>query len=105
MNDGTIVIFSGGLDSTTRNIISSNGSNGIEINSSLSTGNKILGNYIGTDKTGTVALGNRTEGIGLYSTATGNIFGGTAAGILAVVRRVAILGVIHRHPAPSDGSP
>jgi parallel beta-helix repeat protein len=44
-----------------------------------STGNQVLGNYIGTDVNGTVDLGNRFNGI-LIDAATGNLIGGSAAG-------------------------
>ena len=41
-------------------------------------GDTITGNYIGTDVTGTVALGNRNGGLQIYS-GTGDIIGGTMA--------------------------
>src|SRR5262249_17045231 len=44
-----------------------------------SSNNRVAGNYIGTDKTGTVALGNAGDGISL-SNAPNNTIGGTAAG-------------------------
>jgi hypothetical protein len=40
--------------------------------------NRIVGNYIGTDPTGTVARGNGIQGIGIFSGA-GNVIGGTTA--------------------------
>ncbi|MCP5090943.1 MAG: DUF4347 domain-containing protein, partial [Gammaproteobacteria bacterium] len=51
--------------------------NGIEIDSS--NNNLILGNYIGTDASGTTALGNGNDGIWIYQ-ADDNVVGSTTAG-------------------------
>ncbi|HEX9000913.1 MAG TPA: CSLREA domain-containing protein, partial [Blastocatellia bacterium] len=67
----------GGTDPAARNIISSNGT-GITIANATTTGNQVLGNYIGTDVSGTVDLGNQQHGVHIGSPA--NIIGGTAAG-------------------------
>ncbi len=61
----------GGTTPADRNIISGNGS-GIQVNTGPNT---IIGNYIGTDPTGTVAVPNG-NGI-LLSSSDGNIVGGT----------------------------
>lgn len=53
----------GGTTPAQRNVISGNLSDGIEIDSS--SGNQIMGNSIGTDVTGTNALGNGGYGIAL----------------------------------------
>src|SRR5205823_3068765 len=45
----------------------------------LATGNQLQGNYIGTDPTGTVDVGNDEEGINV-SNASNNFIGGTASG-------------------------
>jgi hypothetical protein len=72
----------GGTTPAARNIVSANGSGnsggGIGING---TGNSVQGNFIGTDASGTVALGNVING-GLFIAAGGanNTIGGTAAG-------------------------
>jgi len=64
-----------------RNLISGNGSDGIHIESSGSDNNAILGNYIGTNASGTGPLGNGTYGIQIYNFAQNNKIGdGTAAG-------------------------
>ena len=66
----------GGLDPGQRNIISGNGTGGIELFNSA--GNTVQGNYIGTDASGTVGLGN--GGSGIYVTnpnSTNNVIGGT----------------------------
>src|SRR5215510_14384559 len=67
----------GGAVAGARNVISSNLWNGIEI-TGTGTGNVIQGNYVGTDATGTVALGNDSWGVRLASPS--NLVGGTAPG-------------------------
>lgn len=56
----------GGTTATARNIISGNSSHGVLILGPAS-GNKVLNNYIGTDKTGAIALGNASDGVSLVS--------------------------------------
>ncbi len=65
----------GGSTPATRNVISDN-EDGVRVE--LGTGNAIQGNYIGTDETGTLGLGNSWDGIGLAG--PGNLVGGRAAG-------------------------
>jgi Ca2+-binding RTX toxin-like protein len=69
----------GGTVASARNIISGNTTNGILITNNAS-GNAVVGNYIGTDKTGSLDLGNTLSGILINNDATNNIIGGTAAG-------------------------
>ena len=70
----------GGTAAVDRNIISGNYLRGFEIDAG--TGNLVAGNYIGTDISGTVGLGNGLIPgyAGLYITAGGNTIGGTIAG-------------------------
>jgi len=60
-----------------RNVISGNCARGLSLGNSPVTGNTISGNFIGTDVTGTLALGNQAEGIELFTvgstTITGNV--------------------------------
>lgn len=58
------------------NLISGNGDFGIIIIGSQATGNKVIGNYIGTDVSGKRTLGNRNTGIFLSHQASQNIIGG-----------------------------
>jgi parallel beta-helix repeat protein len=57
------------------NVISGNGADGITLIGS--TDNTIRANYIGTDPTGTVAIGNTGNGVRLMDNSTGNLIGGT----------------------------
>jgi hypothetical protein len=68
----------GGTVAGARNIISGNRTFGLNINS-LSANTVIQGNYIGTDATGTTALGNGGAGIHLGN-ASGTLIGGTGVG-------------------------
>ena len=70
----------GGTTAADRNIISGNASNsGLGLAGASSTNNRVLGNYIGTDVTGTIALGNNV-GVYIIQAAGGNIIGGSAPG-------------------------
>ncbi len=71
----------GGTAPADRNLISGNGQNGIEIPLYLDTGNLIQGNLIGTDITGTKALGNGQSGIDMYGgSGSSCTVGGSVAG-------------------------
>ncbi len=69
----------GGTVVAARNLISGNNRNGVEIMGGTSTGNLVQGNFIGTDVTGTLDLGNNGSGVGIIGS-PGNTIGGTAAG-------------------------
>lgn len=79
----------GGLSSNVRNLISSNGQlilggldgSGISVLGDIvaqSPGNKILGNYIGTDPNGTFARPNMSHGIRIFGAIYTSIGGGVA---------------------------
>ncbi len=85
-NDGIILISSasdniigtdgdGVNDIAERNIISGNGKFGVDIFSTGCNGNKIAGNFIGTDATGKNALGNGDSGINIINGPQNNIIG------------------------------
>jgi len=65
----------GGPSPTDRNVISGNIKYGVELNGS---NNLVLGNFIGTDVTGNLAVSNRRAGV--FITGTSNTVGGTAPG-------------------------
>lgn len=65
------------------NVISGNGNpngNGVRIDAADSTGNWIVGNFIGTRPDGSTALGNANRGIYLTNGASDNTIGGAGAG-------------------------
>ncbi len=68
----------------TPNLISGNAGSGVLITGSGTTGNVVAGNYIGTDVTGTAALGNMLDGIRVIN-AAGNTIGGTTASTRNVI--------------------
>jgi hypothetical protein len=73
--DGAQNNIVGGSTPGERNIISDNGSYGVDINGSDTTGNTISGNYIGIDAKGTVGLGNTQDGVKIYAGAQNNNIG------------------------------
>jgi len=69
-NDNVI----GGTEPGAGNVISGNGSYGVRLRGAS---NRVEGNYIGTDATGTAPLPNLSDGIRIDSEGTGNVVGGT----------------------------
>ena len=69
----------GGPSASLRNIISANGNNGIFLYGPGTSSNVVQGNYIGTDQTGTVALGNTSDAVSIQG-ANANLIGGSASG-------------------------
>jgi titin len=74
----------GGTTAAARNVISANGNSvsglgGVFFAYAGTAGNQFQGNYIGTDASGTLALGNVNDGIYLLLAAT-NFIGGSAPG-------------------------
>ena len=61
-----------------RNIISGNAQYGVSIPGGDATADLVEGNFIGTDVTGTIRLGNGYSGV--FISAQSNTIGGTAAG-------------------------
>jgi hypothetical protein len=83
----------GGTAAGARNINSSNtpsptfgqDGDGVYITSPGTTGNKVEGNYIGTDAAGTADLGNGGSGVRIDNLASNNTVGGTEAGARNVI--------------------
>lgn len=67
----------GGSDPGERNVISGNKGVGVTI---AGNANLVLGNYIGTDRSGTSGIPNGMEGIWIAPGAQDNIIGGSSAG-------------------------
>ncbi len=70
----------GGTTAAKGNVISGSGNEGIWILASSATGNLVQGNFIGTDVTGTLNVGNTLAGVKIDLGASGNTIGGTTAG-------------------------
>jgi hypothetical protein len=66
------------------NVISSNGSMGVELLGIASSGNLVQANFIGTDLTGATDLGNAQHGV-FINGAPDNTIGGTSTGIRNVI--------------------
>jgi len=64
-----------------RNVVSANRKDGIRLKGS--SGNEILGNYIGTDVSGALDYGNRKSGILLKSGSSSNIIGVSAGNVIS----------------------
>jgi CSLREA domain-containing protein len=75
----------GGPDTGAGNVISGNDGNGVVLQGSAASANQVQGNYIGTDVTGAVGLGNGFEGVDISSDASNNIVGGTASAARNVI--------------------
>ncbi len=73
----------GGTAAGARNLISGNSQNAVFITSGANN-NRVEGNYIGTDVSGTLALGNSFSGVAVGN-APNNTIGGTAAGARNVI--------------------
>jgi parallel beta-helix repeat protein len=69
----------GGAAPGARNVISGNGNNGMILFGAGTSGNVVQGNYLGTDQTGSLARGNRQDGI-LLQSVNGNQIGGSISG-------------------------
>lgn len=70
----------GGDQASERNILSGNGWSGAEIHGSGTTGNTIIGNFMGTSSSGMAALGNTYYGVRVYGGAQNNTVGGDTDG-------------------------
>ena len=72
----------GGTVAGARNVISGNSQFGVDIFGSVGTGNVVQGNFIGTDATGTLDLGNSAYGVSLGSP-SGTLGGAGAANLIS----------------------
>ena len=77
VNGGATNNTIGGTGAADRNVISANLDEGIAIDGA--DGTLVIGNYIGTNAAGTVAFGNRGDGISIQYGATNTTVGGTTA--------------------------
>jgi titin len=70
----------GGNQAGDRNVISRNSLDGVYIHGSTAMSNTVSGNYIGTDPSGTIDLGNVRHGVNIDGGAKYNTIGGDTAG-------------------------
>ncbi len=91
--DGASNNIIGGVIQSARNVLSGNRSSGIAIQDSSTTGNRVEGNYIGLDASGTATLGNGV-GVSIDFGASGNIIGGAMAGAGNVIVGSSTSGVV-----------
>ena len=62
-------------DAAERNLLSGNGQSGMLITGTGANQNVVAGNFIGTDVTGTVSIGNGRDGVGIAFGAQSNLIG------------------------------
>ena len=82
----------GGLVSGAGNVISGNTLGGVDI-STGSSNNLVVGNFIGTDSTGQIALPNAANGVLIDIGASSNTIGGAASGSANVISSNASAGI------------
>lgn len=73
----------GGAEAAARNVISGNEQHGVSMEGRATVDNRIVGNYIGTDATGTKDLGNGEDGVQIHGSK--NTVGGTTAAARNVI--------------------
>jgi len=83
----------GGTALGARNVISANGYAGVVIYQIPGKNNRVEGNYIGTDYTGTKDLGNLRAGIDITNGASNNIIGGSTTAARNIIAGNDSLGV------------
>jgi len=83
----------GGSVASARNVISGNAKNGVQLYKSTASGNSVSGNFIGTDATGRLRLGNGLCGVTVDGAAD-NLIGGFTAGSRNVISANATDGVL-----------
>jgi hypothetical protein len=84
----------GGTNALARNVISGNSQYGVFITDSNTTGNVVLGNYIGTGTNGLNTVPNGLSGVFIGNNASGNIVGGTNAAARNILSGNSQYGVI-----------
>jgi len=85
----------GGLEATAGNVISGNQFHGILIQGGAASGNRVQGNYIGTDNTGTMPWGNGNTGVFVVD-ASDNTIGGAQPGARNIISANQVNGIVIR---------
>ncbi len=70
----------GGTTAAAGNVLSGNTGNGVLISDAGTSGNVVLGNFVGTDSKGSINLGNTVDGVQIAKGASANTIGGTVTG-------------------------
>ena len=83
----------GGTTAGAGNVLSANGDAGIYLIAGGATGNLIQGNTIGADLTGTLPLGNNSEGIYIERAAS-NVIGGSLSGACNLISANHVQGIL-----------
>ncbi len=86
------------------NLIAGNWGDGIYLSDGGTTGNKVQGNFVGLDVSGTAGLGNGGIGVQITGGTTGNLIGGAAAGAGNVVSASGTDGVQITGPGTSGNT-
>ena len=98
---GTVGIKITGPDSVVKGLVLNGWSrHGVEVIGSGASGNRIEGNYVGTDANGTNSVGNGIDGV-VIDSAPNNVVGGTSAGARNVISGNAFSGVVILSPGAS----
>lgn len=92
----------GGATPSERNIISGNGDDGFTIQDEGTEGNRIIGNFIGTDVTGSVAISNTNNGILVINGPSRTVIGGEIAGSGNVISGNGYQGILIRDPGTTE---
>jgi large repetitive protein len=94
LTSGASINSVGGAAAGYRDVISANGIDGVQIDYSGTADNQVVGDYIGTDSTGSKALGNARAGVYIWNGASINTIGGAIAGAGNVISANGLYGVI-----------
>ena len=96
-------------DAAERNLLSGNGQSGMLITGTGANQNVVAGNFIGTDVTGTVSIGNGRDGVGIAFGAQSNLIGTNGnsvddAGERNIIAGSTFAGVAISTPGPASTS-
>ena len=94
----------GGTAAGTRNILSGNAAYGVRIADAGTSGNRVLGNFVGTNAAGTAAIANGLSGVFTIDGASGNTIGGTQPAEGNVISGNASFGVAFFGAATDGGN-
>ena len=94
----------GGTASGARNILSGNSGYGVRIADAGTSGNRVLGNFVGTNAAGAAAIPNGLSGVFTINGASGNTIGGTQPAEGNVISGNASFGVAFFGAATDGGN-